>query len=83
MTKLPEDYSPYEYASIKYFDLNDDKVFDFAVWEGMRPPTNDDILDVPIDARPEPNFRMIFANVGGEWYLMDTDNFVYVCGDRC
>lgn len=70
-------YEIFQYGSTKYFDVDLDGVYDFAVWEGMRPPGGD--VD-PENDNAEPNFRLIFANVGGQWYLLDTDDYIYMCG---
>jgi hypothetical protein len=68
----------FEYGVTKYYDINHDGIHDFAVWEGMRLPVGD--VDPEINNRPVPNYRLIFANIGGQWYLLDDDNYVYMCG---
>lgn len=70
--KLPpppkEQASRDDYTTIFMHDLDieGDGVPDLAVWEGMlRDGSGGDILGV----------RVVFANIGGEWFLLDSDYF--------
>ncbi|MDO8416902.1 MAG: hypothetical protein Q7S87_11910 [Agitococcus sp.] len=53
------------------FDINDDGIPDFALWEGKRSTFEAN--------KPELNLRMIFTNAGGQWYLLDIDDLIYMC----
>jgi hypothetical protein len=70
----------FRYSSTKYFDIDEDGGADFAVWEGYRIPSGDYSDEMSKHLLPEPNFRMIFANAGGQWYLTAVDEVIYMCG---
>lgn len=61
-------------GSLAFFDLNQDGIADFAVWEGWR------IFYPYQNQAPEPNYRMLFANVNGAWSLFDIDQY-YLCDE--
>lgn len=73
-------YKTFRYSSTKYFDIDDDGVADFAVWEGYRTPSGDYSDEMSKHLLPEPNFRMIFSNAAGQWYLTTIDEVIYMCG---
>lgn len=60
-------YSPYGVPTMLFMheiDIDGDGVADLAVWEGMLHDGNGgDILGT----------RLVFANIGGEWFLLDSD----------
>ncbi len=64
----PKDESwPYTYTTLFMHDvdIDGDRVPDLAIWEGMlRDGSGGDTLGV----------RAVFANIGGEWILLDADS---------
>lgn len=75
-----DSYKTFRYSSTKYFDVDNDGAADFAVWEGYRIPSGDYSDEMSKHLLPEPNFRMIFVNAGGQWYLTTIDEVIYMCG---
>ena len=62
--KEQEERSAYTTIFMHDIDIDGDGVPDLAVWEGMRRDGNGgDTLGV----------RVVFANIGGEWFLLDAD----------
>ncbi len=73
-------YKTFRYSSTKYFDVDNDGIADFAVWDGYRIPSGDYSDEMRQHLLPEPNFRMVFTNAGGQWYLTAIDEVIYMCG---
>jgi hypothetical protein len=61
-------------ATITSYDLNADGVADFVLVEAWH------VLPFSSSSLPEPGYRVLFVNAGGEWYLFDIDQY-NICGD--
>jgi len=65
----------YERLVTHEIDLDSDSVADLLVWEAK----GREIAEIDRDKYDPVELRMFFANIRGEWHLLNTDRFTHMC----